>query len=197
MTDDIVLGSEDAPATLIEYASVTSSHCRTFHSAIWPRLKANYIDRNLLRFVFREMDFPFEGFSAAAFQFARCGQPSADVYMERVTAVFAGIDDLMTVVPAYTSPSGDITAGNFSLDGFRQNLGRLGRQFGLSGSDVLACTNAPGAAERIGRLQQAGIDQYQLTGVPTLILNGQELALANDDYDGLARAIDLIVAGRH
>src|SRR5262245_29408150 len=42
--DDHVLGSKDAPITMIEYASLTCPHCAHFHNDILPKIKSNYID---------------------------------------------------------------------------------------------------------------------------------------------------------
>ena len=36
---DIWLGSKDAPVTIIEYASMTCTHCAAFHAETWPTLK--------------------------------------------------------------------------------------------------------------------------------------------------------------
>ena len=36
---DKVFGPDDAPVTIIEYASLTCPHCRTFHVNVWPGLK--------------------------------------------------------------------------------------------------------------------------------------------------------------
>jgi hypothetical protein len=52
--DDVVLGAENAPVTLVEYASTTCPHCATFHNEVWEDLKTNYIDTGRVRFVFRE-----------------------------------------------------------------------------------------------------------------------------------------------
>jgi protein-disulfide isomerase len=41
---DIVEGSAEAPATIIEYASMTCVHCAPFHRDVSPALKAKYVD---------------------------------------------------------------------------------------------------------------------------------------------------------
>ena len=41
---DFVIGAPNAPVTLIEYASMTCSHCAAFHHEVYPTLKKNFID---------------------------------------------------------------------------------------------------------------------------------------------------------
>ena len=55
--NDFVIGDKDAPITIIEYASMSCSHCATFHNSTLNDLKTEYIDTGKVRFVFR--DFPF------------------------------------------------------------------------------------------------------------------------------------------
>jgi protein-disulfide isomerase len=80
---DIVQGSPDAPATIIEYGSLTCSHCAAFHRDVWPRLKARYIDAGRAKFIFRE--FPLDPLSAAAFLLTRCpGAPPRGSLIDRL-----------------------------------------------------------------------------------------------------------------
>ncbi|MHB2166945.1 DsbA family protein [Alsobacter sp. R-9] len=67
---DVVLGKDDAKVTIYEYASMTCSHCATFHAKTWPELKKKYIDTGKVRFVLRE--FPLDPLATAGFMLARC-----------------------------------------------------------------------------------------------------------------------------
>ena len=67
---DVVLGSPDAKVTIVEYASLTCSHCATFHSTVFPGLKTKYIDTGKVRFMLRE--FPLDSLAAAGFVLSRC-----------------------------------------------------------------------------------------------------------------------------
>jgi protein-disulfide isomerase len=64
------LGDANAPVTVIEYASLTCTHCAHFHESGYPTLKAKYIDTGKVRFTLRE--FPFDPVATAAFMLARC-----------------------------------------------------------------------------------------------------------------------------
>ena len=58
---------------MIEYASMTCTHCAAFHAESWPTLKAKYIDTGKVRFVLRE--FPLDPLATAGFMLGRCAGP--------------------------------------------------------------------------------------------------------------------------
>ncbi|HXQ82793.1 MAG TPA: thioredoxin domain-containing protein, partial [Xanthobacteraceae bacterium] len=41
---DVMVGSDKAPVTIIEYASMTCPHCAHFATTTFPELKQRYID---------------------------------------------------------------------------------------------------------------------------------------------------------
>jgi len=88
---DIVLGSADAPVTLIEYASLSCGHCAAFHESTWPTIKAEYIDTGKVRFIFRE--YPLDLKAAAASMVARCvSKGDAEKYHAAAGKLFATQD---------------------------------------------------------------------------------------------------------
>ena len=94
---DIVLGSANAPVTIIEYASLSCGHCAAFHTGIYPTIKTEYIDTGKLRFIFRE--YPLDLQAAAASMVARCiGKDDPQKYHDAAGKLFA-------TCLLYTSPS--------------------------------------------------------------------------------------------
>lgn len=67
---DMVYGKADAPVTIVEYASLTCSHCADFAVNTFPIIKEKYIDTGKAKLIFRE--FPFDPRATAAFMLARC-----------------------------------------------------------------------------------------------------------------------------
>ena len=67
---DQTLGDPKAPVTVIEYASMTCSHCGRFHREVFQDFKKKYIDTGKVYFILRE--FPLDPLSTAAFMLARC-----------------------------------------------------------------------------------------------------------------------------
>ncbi len=85
---DMVLGDASAPVTIIEYASMTCTHCAAFHAGSLPRLKEDYIDTGRVRLIFRE--FPLDSRAVAASLLARCAAGDAGD-----TARFFGFIDVL------------------------------------------------------------------------------------------------------
>ena len=67
---EMTLGPANAPVTIIEYASMTCSHCAHFATTTMPELKKRYIDTGKVRYMLRE--FPLDPLAAAGFMLARC-----------------------------------------------------------------------------------------------------------------------------
>jgi len=68
--DDMVMGNEKAPVTMIEYASFTCPHCAHFETETFPQIKQDYIDTGKVRFVYR--DFPLDALALRAAMLAHC-----------------------------------------------------------------------------------------------------------------------------
>ena len=67
---DFVLGAPESPITIIEYASMSCSHCADFHNDTLESLKTEYIDTGKVKFVFR--DFPFNYPALVGSMILRC-----------------------------------------------------------------------------------------------------------------------------
>ncbi len=67
---DIVYGSPDAKIEIVEYASLTCSHCGQFASEVFPKLKEKYIDTGKVRLRFR--NFMLNQFDFALTIVSRC-----------------------------------------------------------------------------------------------------------------------------
>ena len=65
MTDSMInnknynyLGDENAPNTLVEYASLSCVHCANFHNKELPAIKSQLIDKGKLKYIYK--DFPLD-----------------------------------------------------------------------------------------------------------------------------------------
>jgi protein-disulfide isomerase len=146
---------------------------------VWPQLKANYIDTGRLRFVFREYPTAPADIALAGFQLARCNNATPEQYFSRLGVLF---EQQQAIFATGSRP------------GIRDKLVEIGGGAGLSAEQVLQCMNDPAGPERIRRVADTATP-FDVTGTPTLILNGQKLtAPADYTYEGLAQRIDAAAA---
>ncbi len=82
--NDFFIGEPDSPITIIEYASMSCSHCADFHNNTLEDIKTEYIDNGKVMFVFR--DFPFNYPALAGSMITRC-VPN-DVRYEYMNALY-------------------------------------------------------------------------------------------------------------
>jgi len=67
-----VLGSANAPLTLVEFSDFQCVFCKRFHDDVLPQLKREYIDKGLVRFVHKDLPLPFHAQAMPAALAARC-----------------------------------------------------------------------------------------------------------------------------
>ena len=82
--NDFVIGEENAPITIIEYASLSCGHCADFHTNTLNDIKKEYVDKGLVKFVFR--DFPFNYPALLGSMVIRC--IPGDVRYDYMNALF-------------------------------------------------------------------------------------------------------------
>jgi len=84
---DQVVGNSNAPITIVEYSSLTCSHCARFHIEVYPKLKAEWLDTGKAKLIYR--DFPWDPMAQAAAMVAHCSGPR---YFSFVNAFFHAQD---------------------------------------------------------------------------------------------------------
>ncbi len=67
-----MLGSKEAPLTVVEFTDYQCPFCQRFHVTAFPELKKNYIDTGKVRFYSRDMPLDFHANALRAAQAARC-----------------------------------------------------------------------------------------------------------------------------
>lgn len=171
--DDFVIGADNAPAVIIEFASLTCPHCARFHAEVLPRIKSEYVDRGLVKFIYR--DFPLDGAALRAAQIARCLPP------ERY---FTFMDVLFRQQEQWAAGR-DINA---IVDRVKQLAGLAG----LSREKADACASDQDSQKRIVEAAQAGERDYQVRATPTIVINGKRHAGTNS-FEELEKALQPLV----
>jgi protein-disulfide isomerase len=147
---DQVLGKADAPVTIIEYASMTCSHCATFHNETYPALKEKYIDTGKVRYMLRE--FPLDPLAMGAFMLARCAGEGK--YYPMVEALFAKQKDWVVQKPIEPLMAIAKQAG-FTQETFEKCLANQQMMDGIEAVRIRA-------AEKLG-----------VNSTPTFFINGK------------------------
>ena len=71
----ILFGNENAPVTVIEYASLSCPHCQRFHVEDLPKIKKDYLDTGIAKIYVR--DFPHNDVGILATSVLRCAAVSS------------------------------------------------------------------------------------------------------------------------
>lgn len=151
---DMAIGSAKAPITIVEYSSLTCSHCAGFAENVFPMLQSKYIDTGKVRFVSRE--FPLEGKAAAAAMLARC-VAAGDVakYFEAVLMLFKRQDAL--------------------IEHTTDTLKDVGNHFGMETDAVENCVKDQGGLDRLAADQKFAYEKLKVDATPTFFINGQRV----------------------
>lgn len=166
---EMTMGAEDAPVTLIEYASFTCPHCASFHTGAFKEIKKNYIDTGKVRLIYREVYF--DRFGLWASMIARCGGAEK----------FFGITDLMYKGQADWSRAGGVP----EIVGELRKIGRLA---GLDDTQLEACLQDADKAQTLVAWYQKNAEADDITSTPSFVLNGRKLS--NMPYADFAKEID-------
>jgi protein-disulfide isomerase len=169
---DLALGSSDAPVTIIEYASMTCTHCAAFYATTFPELKSKYIDTGKVRFILRE--FPLDPLAAAGFMLARCA--GDDKRNAIIDLLFAQQKNW-----AFTEKPVEALAG-------------LLKQTGMSQGSFEACLKNQDLYNKIAKVHDDAAEKFDVKATPTFFINGKkengELPL-----DALTKLIDPLLKG--
>lgn len=169
---EMILGHDDAPVTLIEYASYTCPHCSTFHVNVMPRLKEKYIDSGKVRLIYREVYF--DRFGLWAGMLARCGGPLR----------YFGIQDVL-----YRDQ--DKWIGSGDPKEIIENLREIGKYAGISDHELDACFSDEKMPKAMLAVYQRNAEADGVNATPTFFING--IRQSSHDYNDLTDAIDQLI----
>lgn len=177
---DIVLGDPDAPITVIEYASMTCGHCAAFHKDVFHEFKLNYVDTGKAKFIMRH--FVLNGPDLAASMIARCVDKPR---------YYAFIDLFLGRQASWIPPWQSVKPGeNTTLAEMAEmaEMDKFLRPTGVSAERMTACIETKKLQDDLMRMRMEGQKQYDITGTPTIIINGKKYEGANT-YEAFDKAL--------
>jgi len=145
-----VLGDADAPVTITEYASLTCSHCASFHKDTLPTLVEKYVETGKVRYVFEE--FPLDDAALDASLIARC--LPQERYLGFTTLLFETQDQWA---------SGD----------YRNALRQNAKLAGLSDEAFDACLTDQGARTAKAETISAATAKWKISATPTFVIESE------------------------
>jgi protein-disulfide isomerase len=147
---DRQMGPDNAPVTIIEYASLTCPHCANFHKTSLPELKKRYIDTGKVRLIFRE--FALNPLDTGAVMLARC--LDKDKYFDFVDALFQKQDQWVVQRPI-------------------EPLFAMARQAGFSRESFEACLKNQQVMDGIEAQRNRASEKFGVNSTPTFFINGK------------------------
>ncbi len=178
---DWALGSERAQVTLLEYGSLTCSHCADFNNQVLPRIKATYVDTGRVRYVFRAFPTPPAGLSYPMHSLARCAGPKAyhrvvDAFFQKQKVIFdaahQGTGAKDAVYSIFTEASG------------------------MNAAQADVCLRTQSIANEVNQQSLKG-EEMGVRGTPSLFLQtakGVTLLAPPYDVESVSRALDSALA---
>jgi protein-disulfide isomerase len=147
---DLAEGSDNAPVTIVEYASMTCPHCAHFHETTYPELKKKYIDTGKVRFIFRE--FPLDALAAAGSMLARCA--GKDKYFPMIETLFSQQKEWVVQKPL-------------------QPMLALAKQAGFTQESFDQCLANQQVLDGIEASRTRAAQKFNVNSTPTFFINGK------------------------
>lgn len=170
---DHVIGKEDAPVTIVEYASFTCGHCASFHINTFPKLKEKYIDTGKVKLIFRPFPTGPAELSIAAAMLAHCAGK------ERYFAMTSALMETQRNWMATQDPV--------------PMLQKLSSQAGIDEAKFKQCLSDQTLAAEIQRTGLRGYETFGVEGTPTFFINGTIVVDGDTTIENLSKIIDPLI----
>ncbi len=177
-TEDLgmLMGNPEAPIKLIEFASLTCSHCADFAESSKAKLRDVFINSGRVSLEFR--NFLRDPIDLTAAQLTRCATPER--FFALTEQVF--LNQASILQKAQDAGNAAYTAAMEAPDDKRSqafaDLAGLGDFFaarGVSKGQAAACLANAADAQALAKATQKQTEDYGITGTPTFLLNGRKL----------------------
>ena len=162
------LGSPSAPIQVTEFFSMTCSHCASFHTQTFPRVKTQFIDEGLVRFEMRA--FPLDGLALRAHAMAR------ELPMQKY---YPMIDLLMKKQSAWISATDPIDA-----------LRKIANSAGFSGAEFDSINENRPLLEQIVQMRQDAVQDFDIKATPSFVINNETTISGRLSFEEFAKKIN-------
>ena len=136
---------------VVEYGSLTCSHCATFAVQVLPQFTKDYVDAGKVRFIFRE--FARNPLDAAAFVLARC----------------VGDDKALATIDLLFAEQETWAFVDHPLDALIAAM----RPTGMSHDKAMECLKDQAKANAMREIVQTAMSKVNVAGTPTFVIDGK------------------------
>lgn len=167
------IGRADAPVTMVEYASLTCSHCAAFNTETLPKIEKDYINTGKVRLVYH--DFPLDPLAMVAAMIARCAGDKN--YFAMLGDLFASQKSWMN-----SNKPGEALTG-------------IARLNGMSEQEVNACTANKKLFAAIKKVAKQAETDLDIQSTTTFFIAGTKIP-GNVPYKEFQAVLDKALAAK-
>jgi protein-disulfide isomerase len=192
------MGNPNAKVKLVEFGSLTCSHCADFSQRDEPALREKYIKTGKVAFEFR--NYVRDPLDITASLIARCNGPATFFPLtEQMFADQKGMFERFQATPAAEQQALQSLppAQQFQKFAEYSGLTSFAAQRGVPSAKQKACLSNQAEIDRLVQMNSDATSQYQLPGTPAFLINGVlfEAPAGQPLGQALSGAIDKALAG--
>ena len=166
-----LLGRDGAPIKVIEFFSMTCSHCASFHTNTFPEIKTRLIDEGIVRFEMQA--FPLDGLALRAHAMARA--VSSEKYYPLVNM-------LLEKQKSWANAADPI-----------DSLRKLGRLAGISGAEFDTTMRNRPLLESIVQMRQDALKDFDIQSTPSFVINNETTISGSLSFEEFAEKINVTI----
>ena len=169
----VTIGNEDSPVKIKVFSSLTCPHCADFHIKVLPKIKEDYVKKNLVQLIL--IDFPLDqaGFNASKLTYC-VDEKKQMSYLDTI----------------YENQS-NWTAGS-NIDEINDNLKKIVKSLGISSVKFNECLNNDDISDKIlnGRIENQ--KKYSINSTPSIIINDIKLK-DSANFENIKKKIEKLI----
>jgi protein-disulfide isomerase len=167
------VGNPDAPVKLVEYGSMTCSHCAHFAEEGVPDLLRDHVRTGRVSFEFR--NFVLNPYDLTASLLSRCAGPAN--FFGVTDAMFAGQTQWLSRYSSLSEATQKEIAGAPEAErpwrvAALGGLDAIAARGGVTEARAKACLADKAGITQLVEMRRAAQEAHQVTGTPTFLING-------------------------
>lgn len=168
------MGNPNAPVKVVEYGSMSCSHCADFSEQASAALRNTYVASGKVSYEFRS--YLLGGQDVPATLLVQCGGTAS--FFPLLEQAYATQKEWLGKLVAITAAEQQKIAAlpmtqQFAAIANKTGLDTFVKQRGVSAAKVEACLADNAAVDKLMKMRERANSEYKLQGTPTFLINGQ------------------------